>query len=277
MASATAARTSARKAAAEDWRDAGSLLIARCTTASKAALTPARALGRGYAALLAERGLSGAVAVGRDNRPSGTALRDALGASPEVLAELDAAWDASERRLYHRICCSAEDRDPAVRAAAERLRGALLSGNGTAQTNLTYDEEVDFGRHQVALMSKGAVAQDVQACGLAGAREEIAEVTEALARGLGRAPGEKRSGSRYHRIRAARSACAAAFNGIHGEIAWFIGNMSPGKARTRAEKLLAPFQALLERYPAGSGAGEVDEEAPAQAPAPPAAAAPQAG
>jgi phosphomannomutase/phosphoglucomutase len=43
-------------------------------------LTPdvARALGRGYAALLAERGLEGAVAVGRDNRPSGGALRDAL-------------------------------------------------------------------------------------------------------------------------------------------------------------------------------------------------------
>jgi len=43
-------------------------------------LTPdvARALGRGYAALLAERGLRGAVAIGRDNRPSGTMLRDAL-------------------------------------------------------------------------------------------------------------------------------------------------------------------------------------------------------
>ncbi len=38
----------------------------------------ARALGRGYAALLAERGIAGAVAVGRDNRPSGDALRDAL-------------------------------------------------------------------------------------------------------------------------------------------------------------------------------------------------------
>ena len=205
------------------------------------------------------------------------ALRDALGASPEVLAELDAAWDASERRLYHRICCSAEDRDPAVREAAERLRGALLSGNGTAQTNLTYDEEVDYGRHQVVLMSKGAVARDVQICGLAGAREEIAEVTEALAHGLGRAPGEKRKGSRHQRIRAARSACAAAFNGIHGEIAWFIGNMVPSKGRTRAEKLLAPFRALLERYPAGSGAGDLDEEAPAQAPAPAASAAPQAG
>jgi phosphomannomutase/phosphoglucomutase len=35
-------------------------------------------IGRAYAAYLAERGLVGAVAVGRDNRPSGDALRDAL-------------------------------------------------------------------------------------------------------------------------------------------------------------------------------------------------------
>ncbi len=38
----------------------------------------ARFVGRGYAALLRERGISGPVAVGRDNRPSGDALRDAL-------------------------------------------------------------------------------------------------------------------------------------------------------------------------------------------------------
>jgi phosphomannomutase/phosphoglucomutase len=38
----------------------------------------AEGIGRGYAALLAERGVHGAVAVGRDNRLSGGALRDAL-------------------------------------------------------------------------------------------------------------------------------------------------------------------------------------------------------
>jgi phosphomannomutase/phosphoglucomutase len=43
-------------------------------------LTPtvANALGRAYAAYLDDHGISGAVAVGRDNRPSGTMLRDAL-------------------------------------------------------------------------------------------------------------------------------------------------------------------------------------------------------
>ena len=38
----------------------------------------ARGVGRAYAAHLAERGLRGAIAVGRDNRPSGPKLRDAL-------------------------------------------------------------------------------------------------------------------------------------------------------------------------------------------------------
>ncbi len=38
----------------------------------------AEGIGRAYAALLDERGIAGAVAVGRDNRPSGTALREAL-------------------------------------------------------------------------------------------------------------------------------------------------------------------------------------------------------
>ena len=43
-------------------------------------LTPevATAIGRAYAAFLAERRLPGAIAVGRDNRPSGQMLRDAL-------------------------------------------------------------------------------------------------------------------------------------------------------------------------------------------------------
>lgn len=38
----------------------------------------AAAIGRGFAAYLARRGVRGAVAVGRDNRPSGERLRDAL-------------------------------------------------------------------------------------------------------------------------------------------------------------------------------------------------------
>lgn len=38
----------------------------------------ARAIGHAYAGLMRRRGVTGEVAIGRDNRPSGTKLRDAL-------------------------------------------------------------------------------------------------------------------------------------------------------------------------------------------------------
>jgi hypothetical protein len=199
-------------------------------------------------------------------------LRDALGKSPEVLAELDTDWDGTQRKLYHLIGGAAEDRDPAIRAAAERLRIALLEGNGVAQTNRTYDAEVDFGRRQVELMTNGTLKADVELLGLAGMRDQVHEVTEALARGLGRAPGEQRTGTRRERIRAARTACATAFNGIHSEIAWFLEHTPPGAVRSRIERLLAPFKALLARYPAPAATEQVETEeaepSPAASPAP---------
>lgn len=177
-------------------------------------------------------------------------LRDALGASPEVLAGLDARWDASQRKLFHLLGAAESDQSKAIQDAAKRLKGALLSGNGTEQTTLSYDEEVDYGRNQVALMSSGPLVADVTLLGLAAMRDQISQDTEALGQGIGRGPGEKRVPSRSRRIRAAVASCAAAFNGIHGEIAWMIEHTPPGAVRTQLEAMLAPFQALLERYPA---------------------------
>jgi len=181
-------------------------------------------------------------------------LRDALGASPEVLAKLDVSWDSTQRKLYYAIGGAMEDESPEVRTAATRLKGALLSGNGTAQTALSYDDEVDFGRHQVELMMHGALAEDTTTVGLTALRDRIHETTEALAQGIGRAPGEPRTMARSKRIRAAAAACASHFNGIHNEIAWLLASTPPGSARTQLERMLAPFQALLERYPAPAGA-----------------------
>ena len=191
-------------------------------------------------------------------------LRDALGASPEVLAGLDVSWDSTQRKLYYVLGGAMEDESPEVRTAATRLKGALLSGNGTGQTALSYDDEVDFGRHQVELMTHGALAEDTTTVGLTTLRDRIHETTEALAQGIGRAPGEQRTMARSKRIRAATAACASHFNGIHNEIAWLLASTPPGSARTQLERMLAPFQALLERYPA-----PVDAPAPAPAPAPP--------
>jgi hypothetical protein len=192
-------------------------------------------------------------------------LQDALGTGSAVLDQLDVDWDSVQRKLHFTLGSAGEDKDESRREAAERLRDALLLGNGTAQTILGWDEEVDFGRQQVALTSKGPLAEDAKKVGLLPILKEVDETTEALAHGLGRGPERKRAGSRATRVREALAVCAAAFNGIHNEMLWFLDHTKDGEARALLEQMLLPFQSLLDRYPSTSGANAAD---PAPAPAP---------
>lgn len=177
-------------------------------------------------------------------------LREAVGGgTTEALEALDETWDRLQRKLYHSIGQAAEDDATAHRQAAGRLRGSLLLGNGTGQTILGYDEEVDFGWQQVELSTKGAAADDVKLLGLGGLIGEIGKATEALAKGLGRGPGQKRTAARSVRIRNALTACAAAFNGVHDDIAWMVDHSEAGPAHDQLRAMLAPFEGLLDRYP----------------------------
>src|SRR5262249_11868563 len=126
--------------------------------------------------------------------------------------------------------------------------------------------------------SRTHVADRLQGAGstsgrwLVAMRGRIDETTEALARGIGRGPGEKRSLPRGKLIRLARVACVSHFNGIHSELPWPIACSRPGEERSRLEQMLAPSQALLDRYPAPAGAPAPAEEEraapPVEAPAP---------
>lgn len=186
-------------------------------------------------------------------------LRAALGVgTAEVLEALDGNWDRLQRRLHHRIGDAEDDNVAAHREAAKRLRGLLLSGNGTAQTNIGYDEEVDFGWNQVELASKGAAAADVKLLGLDALIHEINTATNDLAKGLGRTPGQKRTAPRFARIRAALAECAGAFNGVHDDIAWAIAHSEPGPEQDGLKALLGPFEGLLERYPAPAKGGPAE-------------------
>lgn len=178
------------------------------------------------------------------------ALDEALGvASAAALAELDAEWDAAQRALHLFLASAAEGRDPAHRDAAIRLRGALLAGAGTEQTQYGYDAEVDFGGHQVAIASKAPRSADVKKVGAGAYLKRIEEATTALARGLGRSSGQTRAIARSKRIREAMTACTSAFNAIHDEISWLLAHTPSGKQRELLEALHAPFLALLERSP----------------------------
>lgn len=187
----------------------------------------------------------------------------ALGATS--LVELDAAWDATQRRLFHRIAVAVDDPDRAVRAAADRLTKQLLAGTGTGQTIFDLDDEVDFGRQQVALTQKdGLLAADAAKLKLGDVLADVAKTTEALAKGLGRATGSKRRApSRV--LREAVAECAGAFNGVHGDLAWFLSKTPPGADRDRLAALAAPLEALLSRHaqPAAAPAESETPEPPA--------------
>ena len=190
-------------------------------------------------------------------------LRDILGgASAEVLAQLDGDWDSAQRKLYHHLGSASEEKDAGKRAAVERLRGALLRGGGTGQTTLAYDDEVDFGRQQIALVRSEPLAADAKKVGLATIIKQIDEATEALAKGLGRGPGQKRSAPRSTRLREALTECSTAFNWIHQDLVWTAEHTPPGPARTLLDELLAPFAALLSRLPASGAAAKGGELGP---------------
>jgi hypothetical protein len=196
------------------------------------------------------------------------ALLGAMGtATADDLLRLDAEWDSSQRALNLTLLAAGEHRDAEHRAAAERLRTALLLGGGTGQTQLSYEKEVDFGIAQRDLAGKAPLSADVKAVGVGEHLERIGDATDALAIGLGRGPGQVRAVSRARRIRDALAACAAAFNTIHDELAWAIEHTGPGNDHQRLEALYAPFLALLERYPAHAKTGSdegVAEAAPDQ-------------
>lgn len=194
------------------------------------------------------------------------ALIDANATGAEAVAQLDEAWDSVQRKLHFCLGTAGEDKDIGRRQAAERLRGALLLGNGTGQTKLGWQEEVDFGRRQIKLAVEGPFADDVKKLSLKGLFEEIDATTEALASGIGRGSGKRRAGNRTARLREALAECVAAFNGVHDEIAWLLEYVEAGEERDHLAALLTPFEALLERYPAPA-ASRASASAPAPAPA----------
>jgi hypothetical protein len=68
----------------------------------------------------------------------------AMGVSNKVLLA-DQEWDRCQTRLSARVAFDENDTDPKRRAAAGRVRAALLSGSGTAQNALPLELDVDFG------------------------------------------------------------------------------------------------------------------------------------
>jgi hypothetical protein len=169
-------------------------------------------------------------------------------------ADLDKEWDAAQRAFAAGVASEEDHQDPAYRAAAGRIRTALLSGAGTIQTQSDLDKEVDFGQKQLLLAEQKDLAADLKLTGLGPRLERIRAATLALGKGIGREPGKNRAPARSLRIRDALRECSGAFNLVHDDLVWAIAHTPSGPERDKLEKMLEPFQALLDRYPASPGA-----------------------
>lgn len=172
----------------------------------------------------------------------------------------DRRWDGTQKQLNGLLGAYAESGDPAKRDAAKRLQSLLLLGGGVAQTMLRYQEEVDFGRKQIALVAGGQGATDVATLGLGAIMNEMAVATEALATVIGH--GETVVAP-HARRKKALARCVQTFGAVAEGLAWLIDQGSHGAERALAMELYVSFHELANRY-----ALSKRESAPTEAPPP---------
>jgi hypothetical protein len=181
------------------------------------------------------------------------ALLQAISTSSDALTKLDIRWDFPQRKLASRIKEAEDEEDPHLQEAGARLRKALLKGNGTAQTQLSFDEEVKFGKMQVALsrapkkegQTTPTIAEDLKTISVEALIEDIERRTQELEAGLAQVPEEARSTSRFARIKLAMSEMIDELNHSHDELIRQIEAATTPDTKDRLSKLLNALQSLI--------------------------------
>jgi hypothetical protein len=189
----------------------------------------------------------------------------AMGVSNRVLLA-DQEWDRCQTRLSARVSFDENDSDPERRAAAARVRAALLTGGGTGQNALAPDLEVDYGGAQVNQCKDGTpLFADIQALGYQPLIHDIRVATDALAVAVGRDMTGPRAPSRSVQVREAVRAAAKAFNAVDDSVNDLLTVTAEGTpAHAQLTRLRLSLQTLLARYATHTpAAGPIPEPAPA--------------
>jgi hypothetical protein len=187
----------------------------------------------------------------------GTALLQAISVSSEELSTLDSRWDSPQRKLSSRIREAESDEDQALNDAAARLRTALLKGQGTAQTQLPYEEEIKFGKMQVGLarapkkegQTTPTIAEDLETIGATPLIADIEKRTQEFEAALAQVPPEARNASRSARIKLATTDLVDELSHSHDELQRQIEAANAPETKDRLTKLLAVLQNLIPAPP----------------------------
>jgi hypothetical protein len=156
-------------------------------------------------------------------------LRQAVGAEDRAV-ELDQAWDRLQRRLDGMLTADTYHDDPDRQAAAQRLRKLLTLGNGTGQTGLSFQAEVDFGNRQALLVGHECAA-DVALLGYGPLFAAIDAATRALAAKCSAATTARARGAQRAPARRPER-CVTAFNLTLAELDEGLARLPEGPVRS---------------------------------------------
>ena len=173
------------------------------------------------------------------------ALIEALSPDMQTLQDADGAWDRAQRRFAHELMKHLQSEDAADRAAAETLSAETLSGNGTAQTALSYAEETRFGSVQLEKLASTALMPLVAQLKLGAFVRDIADTNTTLELAVGLNVAIAGKTARSSRIREAHRMAALVLNNTHGALDDLSNQPIPDALKADLLSLLKPLQALL--------------------------------
>ncbi len=190
------------------------------------------------------------------------AMRRLLHPRPEDAAEVfDQAWDRVQRAYNADITALENHKDPQTRTDGSTLRAASLKGQGTGQTTMRYEAEVQWGLAQVEKANEESLKAIIDRHNLQARIDEIEATTRALAQAIG---WDLASHTRLRRAlqkRFALQRCAQVCVSVHNHLQNtldLLPSLSPEAHNLRS--LLAPLQKLQADRPA-SPAKKTDEDA----------------
>jgi hypothetical protein len=162
----------------------------------------------------------------------------------------DAVWDQTEKHFSALVVAARKSSNAPVKAAADRVFAAMLLGRGDGQTQLGYQQEVDFGRKQVHLSGQPQVSADIALLGLGPMIQAIAEATEDLAGAVSHGRADL-SPSKQRKALVAK--CNQVFGTIHRALDWYAEYGATGQDREKALALQTTLTELATKYPLRTG------------------------
>lgn len=170
------------------------------------------------------------------------ALSHAVNGTYEGAVPADVAWDDAQILLDLQLQIALRDPDLAKREAAQVLRRDMLKGQGTAQTRLSFEAEVDHGVLQRKLAGQDPYLAHIQLLELGDLFARISTATDALHAAI--QAGQAQGATRHTRVELATAKLREALQNAHRSLTDLAEQAHSKPDRERAAALRDALAAL---------------------------------